>query len=59
MDMRKLRKLGESAALAGCPIEKLSEAFYAIPDIAHTEAEREQYERAYWGTDVELRQEGH
>jgi hypothetical protein len=55
MDTRKLRELGERDALAGKP----KEAFYAIPDIEHSEAAREQYEIGYWGTDVELRQEGH
>jgi hypothetical protein len=58
MDIRKLKELGELAALDGCPRERLTESFYAIPDIEHSEEARAEYEKAYRGTDVELRHEG-
>jgi hypothetical protein len=53
--VRKLRQLGELALLTGKPLE----SFYDVPDIEHNEASRMEFEKAYWGTDVELRREGH
>lgn len=50
-----LRELGERDALAGKPIE----SFDDIRDISHCEEARAEYEKAYRGTDVELRREGH
>jgi len=52
-EIRKLRRLGEQAALTGKP------SFDDIPDISHDEEERAEFEKAYWGTAVELRNEGH
>jgi len=50
-----LRQLGELDAIAGKPIS----AFNDIPNIDHSEEARAEFEKAYWGTDVELRHEGH
>jgi len=52
-DVRKLRQLGEQAALTG------KQSFDEIPNIDHSEEARAEYEKAYLGTDVELRREGH
>jgi hypothetical protein len=53
--VRKIRQLGELALLMGKPLE----SFYEVPDIEHDEASRMEFEKAYWGTAVELRREGH
>ena len=51
-DVRKLRQLGEEAALTGTP------SFDDIPGIEPSEEARAEYEKAYRGTDAELRREG-
>jgi len=53
-EARKLRRLGEQAALTGEP------SFDDIPNIDHTDEEaRAEFEKAYRGTDAELRRERH
>ena len=49
-----LKQIAEQDALAGKPIS----SFYDIPDIDHNEEARAQYEKAWRGTEAELRREG-
>jgi len=52
---KTLKEIAEWDAVLGLPIS----FFCDIPNIEHSEENRAEYEKAWWGTAIELRNEGH